>query len=192
MKYSKITKIGAVVIAIIFLGSMIVLPMSGAVNIKINKNTILKQVDKNRNQYDTIELPPTENVGIPQRYDTIYIPEEDVSLAGLQNDIGYNCDAGNNIVKSFLAFIGEPVDQSKPGSGREGTLDPSADDDEDWYMFSVCEGQSMQASVSSGFEFGFSDHEGASVGQSHTATETGRHFIHIFTTAGAGDYTLSI
>ncbi len=189
MKYSKITKIGAVVIAIIFLGSMIVLPMSGAVNIKINKSAILKQVDKNRNQYDTIELPPTENVGIPQRYDTIYIPEEDVSLAGLQNDIGYNCDAGNNIVKSFPLYAGEPVNERIPGNGRTGELDPGSGDDADWYKFSVCEGQTLSATLttSEDYDYSFSNSLGEDVGHSYTADATGMYFIQIFANSGADD-----
>ena len=147
MNYSKIKKIGAVLIATVFLGSMLALPMTGAVDIKIDKNAILNLVDNNRNQYDTIELPPTENLGVPQRYDTIYIPKEDVSLAGLQNDIGYNCDAGNNIVKSFPFYAGEPVNERIPGNGRTGELDPSSDDEADWYKFSVCEGQTLSATL---------------------------------------------
>jgi len=187
---SKLYKIGAVVITMIFLGSMLILPMSGAVNVKINKGSILTELIDQKDDSKTPIVTSAEDNGPPVRLDTYYVEPEDVSLAGEQNDIGYNCDAGNNIVKSLLIFIGEPEDQSKPGSGRAGTLDLSEDDDEDWYMFSVCEGQSMQASVSSGFEFEFSDHEGAIVGQSHTATQTGMHFIRIFN--GNGDYTFTI
>ena len=189
MNNSKITKIGAVVIAIVFLGSMIVLPMSGAVNIKINKSTILNQVDKNRNQINTIEFPPTENVGIPQRYDTIYIPEEDVSLAGEQNDIGYNCDAGNNIVKSFPVYAGEPVNERIPGNGRTGELDPNNKDEADWYKFSVCEGQTLSATLttSKDYDYSFSNSLGEDAGHSYTADTTGMYFIQIFANSGADD-----
>ena len=100
MKDFKIGKIEAGVIAIILLGSVLMLPMSGAVN--------LEKIENNNNQ-TKIQLDihkPYSNEDHPaMRYDTIYIPKEDVNLAGLQNDIGYNSDAGDNIVKAFPASI---------------------------------------------------------------------------------------
>ena len=71
------------------------------------------------------------------RGDTNYYPIETVNLAGEQNDIGYNVDAGNKITKSTYLFVGEPIDQTIPGRGRSGSLDPDSDDLEDWYVFSA-------------------------------------------------------
>ena len=101
MKYSKIVKIGAVVLLVILLGSTIALPMSGTV--KINKNSIMKQIfNRNlveRSKYGITEDPPQEDG--PTVLDTVYIKKEDVSLAGEQNDIGYNVDAGDKIYNSL-------------------------------------------------------------------------------------------
>jgi len=191
MNNSKMEKIGAVVLIAVLLGSMLVLPMSSA--IKVNENSVIKQI---LTRYDTTEYQPQSDNVESILLDTNYYPVEDVSLAGEQNDIGYNVDVGKNVVRSFDVYVGEPVDQSVPGRGRTGTLDPDGGDKDDWYKFSVCEGQSIQVSLNSGedFEFELADATGVAVGQSHTAGVTGLYFLHIFSNdgAGTGDYTFSV
>jgi hypothetical protein len=188
---SKIVKIGAVALIVILLGSISVLPMSSAV--RINKNFAIQQIFT---RHGTTEYPPQGNDYGPVWLDTNYYPVEDVSLAGEQNDIGYNIDAGDRILKSITVYVGEPVDQSVPGRGRTGTLEPDGGDSEDWYRFSACEGQSIQASLNSGedYDFEFYDYEGGSIGQSYTADITGLYFLRIFANEGAGtaDYTFSV
>ena len=187
MKNIKICKSGAIIITMLFLGTMLALPSFSATSNNKIRETV-KGIDIQQLSEDKIK-------GIEQRYDTIYIPEEEVLLAGEQNDIGYNVDAGNRIQRSMPVYVGEPADQSVPGRGRTGALDPSGDV-EDWYMFSVCDGQSIQASLSSGdnYDFEFCDVTGTSVGQSYTADATGLYFFHIFANDGAGssDYTFTI
>ena len=199
MKNVKIGKIGAVALTAVLIASMLVLPMSGAVNISTNETSMVQNIINknsiNNPRYGIIEFPEENGPDEPIQLDTIYIPEEEVLLAGEQNDIGYNIDAGNRIQRSIPLYVGEPVDQSVPGRGRTGALDPSGDED-DWYMFSVCDGQNFQASLSStdNYDFEFCDVTGTSVGQSYTADATGLYFFHIFANDGAGssDYTFTI
>ncbi len=152
-RYSKKAKIGAVVIAIVFLGSALLLPMSNAVNLKINKTQIANML-KN----DLLEKPYGSSSIEDQKYwlDRNYPNEneQELSLALDQNDMGYNVDAKDKIASSLPLYVGEPVDQTVPGRGRQGTLDPSNGDDEDWLAFSVCAGQSIQASITTSNSFG--------------------------------------
>ncbi|MEA2054230.1 MAG: hypothetical protein U9O96_03810, partial [Candidatus Thermoplasmatota archaeon] len=190
MKSPKIGKMGAVVVTLFFLISMAMIPIFPA----MSDNTTTSN-----NHLDTINFQEPfgdENNGVCQMYDTIYTPTEDVSLAGIQNDIGYNVDAGGNVLKSLPIYVGEPVDQSVPGRGRIGTLDPGGNDEDDWYSFSVCEGQSIQVLLSSSedYDFELADTGATPVGHSYTADVSGTYFIHIFANegAGTGDYTISI
>ena len=186
MRNSKIFKMEAVV-AVIFLSAMLLLPSFSATIEKTNSET-----------QRLIRTPiPYEDEDIPAiRYDTIYIPKEDVAFAGEQNDIGYNVDGGNNIVKSLPVYVGEPVEENTPGRGRTGTLDPSSNDNADWYSYSVCEGQSISVSLSSSedYDYEIGNALGESVGHSYTADITGLYFINIFANDGAGedDYTFNI
>jgi hypothetical protein len=188
MKNFKIYKAGAIVITLLFFSMMLATPSFSAT---LN-NKMSEYVEKTNIQ----QLFENKNKGICQIEDTIYIPEEEVLLVGDQNDIGYNTDAGNAIFKSFPVYVGEPLDQSVPGRGRTGTLEPDSGDSEDWYVFSACEGQSIQASLNSGedYDFEFFDTDGSSAGQSYTADITGLYFLRIFANEGAGtaDYTFGV
>ena len=161
-------KIGAVVLTMILLGSMIIIPSTGAIDIKINKETIfsriLSKIYKNTDTYDPNSDLETLNDDEKAWLDTYYPRNEDVSFAGDQNDIGYNTDAGDAITRSLPIYVGEPVDQTVPGRGRQGTLDPSDGDEEDWFTFTACEGQNIQASISTSNSFGveLADTEGTS------------------------------
>jgi hypothetical protein len=199
MKNVKIDKIGAVVLTAVLIASMLVLPMSGAVNISTNETSMVQKIINknlvNNPGYGITEFPEDDRPDEPIQLDTIYVPEEEILLAGEQNDIGYNVDAGNSIQRSTPLYVGEPADQSVPGRGRTGSLDPSGDT-KDWYKFSVCEGQSIQASLSSSdnYDLELCDTAGTPVGQSYTADATGLYFIYIFANDGAGssDYTFTV
>jgi hypothetical protein len=134
--------------------------------------------------------------GRPIFLDEYYVPEVEISLVGYQNDIGYNTDAGPMFSRGFPIYVGESVDQGVPGRGRTGTLDPDDRDEVDCYYFSVCEGQSIQISLSSGgdFDFELMDHLFEVVASGYTATESARHYVKIFANGGAtrGNYTLSL
>jgi len=56
------------------------------------------------------------------------------------DDAGYKKDTGNIIEDSLPIYPGEIID-NWPGRGRTGKL--SSDDNEDWYLFSVCSGQDI-------------------------------------------------
>ncbi len=136
--------------------------------------------------YKDVEIFPA------MRFDTNYYPKETVQFAGEQNDIGYNVDAGNKITRSFPIFTGEPIDQTIPGRGRTGSLDPDNGDSEDWYTFSVSKGQQITVSVTGGFNIELFDVAGSSVGSSFTAVDTGKHFAHVSSVTVGGDYSLTI
>ena len=127
-----------------------------------------------------------------------YINEEDMAtsnLAANQNDAGYNTDAGDKITRSFPLYPGEAADGA-PGRGTSGTLDPDNRDTEDWYLFSVCEGQTIQVSLGSAQDYDYEilDSKGQPQGKDYTALETGRHFLQIFANegTGTGDYALTV
>jgi hypothetical protein len=73
---------------------------------------------------------PTDESG-SMTLDTYYVPYEDVSLPGEQNDIGYNIDAKNGIVGSYNIYVGDPIVETIPGCGRMGMLDLSSGDPSD-------------------------------------------------------------
>jgi len=154
MKNFKINKTVLVIATLFFLISMAMIPLFPAISDDvINAGNSPDNTPRETAKFQ--EPTGDENNGIRQMYDTIYVPEEDVSLAGIQNDIGYNVDAGDSILKSLPIYIGEPVDLSVPGRGRTGSLDPGSNDRDDWYSFSVCEGQSIQMSLVSGEDYDF-------------------------------------
>ena len=185
----NIYKIGAVVLTMIFLGSTIFLPMSSA--LKLNDSLVANI----KNNINPLIEEPQVDYGPPTWDGEKYIPIEEVTMTGDQNDIGYNTDVRNSIAAGSVIYVGEPVDNA-PGRGRTGTLEPNNGDPHDWYRFTVCQGQSIQASISSSQDFGIElcDNKGTPVGQSYTALETGFHFLHVFANegAGTGEYTISI
>jgi len=139
----------------------------------------------------------TGTIDITKTIDTArYVPEVDISMISDQNDIGYNTDAGNQIIRSIELYAGEPVDERIPGRGRTATLEPNNGDAEDWYRFTVCEGQSISASISTSQSFSVEiwDRTGTAHGTSFTAETAGFHFVRVFGNEGAadGDYTLSV
>ena len=195
MKIFKISKTGLAIATLFFLVSMAIIPLFPA----ISDDAINAGTSPDSNTLETIKSEaPTgdENNGVCQMYDTIYVPEEDVSLAGIQNDIGYNVDAGGNIIKSLPLYVGEPVDMTVPGRGRTAALDPGSSDKDDWYSFSVCEGQSIQVSIDSSedYDFELMDFTATSIENGHAADETGMYFLHVFSNEGAdaSEYTINI
>ena len=93
-----------------------------------------------------------------------------LSLADDQNDMGYYIDAKDKIQSSLEIYVGEPID-NHPGRGRQGTLDPANGDNEDWYKFTACTGQTIQVSISTtgSFAVELTDSAGDPVGQTYTA-----------------------
>ena len=151
MQNLRIGKIGAVLVTIFLIGAMLILPMSGAIN--TTRNEIIK--------INNLPLDFTEDnhPDQPIRLDTVYVPEESTSLLDEQNDVGYNSDAGNRVQRSIPLYVGERVDQGVPGRGRTGSLDPDNGDGADYFRFTVCEGQTIQASINSGENYDIELHD---------------------------------
>jgi hypothetical protein len=61
------------------------------------------------------------------------------------DDAGYKKDVEDEISRAYVIFPGEVIDDT-PGRGRTGKLG-SSKDDEDWYFFSVCDGQDMSITM---------------------------------------------
>ncbi len=142
MKNSKLPKIGAVAIAIFFIGMALSIPSFSA----ISENDI----ETSNDLITTLgRLDFEENTEHPViGYEGRYIRPEDVSFAGEQNDINYNIDVGNTLQRSLPVYPGEPIDLA-PGRGRTGSLEPDNGDAVDYYRFTVCEGQTIQTSITS-------------------------------------------
>jgi hypothetical protein len=122
------------------------------------------------------------------------------------DDAGYKRDSGDEISRSFSIYPGEMID-NWPGRGRTGKL--SSDDDEDWFFFSVCEGQDITIIMipPSGFDFdiGLWDENEVERGTStnsgsiqesitYTADYTGRWYLRIHYISGTdeGQYSFNV
>lgn len=190
-KYKLVT----VVFTTILLSSAMILPSTGAINLQ-NITGVMSRIFNNMDSSNPNFGISSFNDNEKALLDTYYLRTDDLSLETGQNDIGYNTDSGDIIPRSLPVYIGEPIDQTVPGRGRLGTLDPSDGDEEDWFTFTACEGQNIQASISTSNDFSIelADTKGNIVGQNYIADITGKYFAHIYTNPGAttGDYTLTI
>jgi hypothetical protein len=204
MKNDRIIKVEAVAFVLVLICATLLVPYfstsstSKIIKIKSKRLAIRNQELSNSRNRFIANYPPTENENKSILLDTVYVPEEEIETTLLtdQNDIGYNIDAGDRILKALPIYVGEPIDQTVPGRGRIGSLDPDNRDTEDWYYFSVCEGQTIEVSISSSEDYDIEivDYEANPVGKSYTADVTGNYYIHIFANegAGAGDYSLTV
>jgi len=203
MKVSRITKNVITLVLIGILAATAISPSLSTIsnstcdsvhltNISISKRSSSIELEWEKEKTDESKLIYTEENWINSYRET---PDASLDMANDQNDAGYNTDAGDKITRSFPIYPGEIADGA-PGRGRSGTLDPDDRDSEDWYLFSVCEGQTIQVSLSTtqDYDYEILDTAGQPQGKDYTATETGRHFLHIFATegAGTGDYTLTL
>ncbi|KAA0000292.1 MAG: hypothetical protein FE047_01740 [Thermoplasmata archaeon] len=124
-----------------------------------------------------------------------------------ENDAGYNIDVGNDARKALPIYPGE-IKDGAPGRGTTGQLDPTGRDTDDWYYFSVCEGQKIKITLTpqSNFDLELLDSSASNVVASstnpgtspetveYTADSTGRWFMHIYAGDGAtaGEYSFDV
>ena len=196
---TKINRIGAVVLTIFLIGSMIALPISGALSIKTKQNTILEKIVKRNIDEDGPDVDPqTQNADEKAILDSYrrYDGPEYVSLAADHNDMGYNVDVSDTITRSLYLYVGEVVDNA-PGRTRTGYLDPNEGDTGDWYRFAVCEGQTIQVSFSggpSGSQADLFDFSGSPISNGYTAPQTDWFFVHVHTSGSGGkqQYNLDV
>jgi len=189
---ADISKIGAVVLALILFGTAFFVP-AGSVNIE--KSQI-------NNDYKTqpLLIEESENNLEPFELDRSYVIDPTAPLNLEDNDdAGYKLDSGDKQSRSFAIYPGEMVD-NWPGRGSTGKL--SSTDDEDWYFFSVCAGQTIDISMTppTGYNFDiglFNDDEidvatstnsgSATETISHLATYTAKWYLRIHYISGTSE-----
>lgn len=196
---SNIDKLGAVVLAVLLFGTVFFVP-AGSVNVKQSK------INNDFKTQPVLIEESEDNLG-PFELDRSYIigPTAPLNLAD-NDDAGYKKDAGNEISRSIAIYPGEMIDDW-PGRGSTGKL--STSDKEDWYFFSVCNGQNIIISMTppSGYNYdlGLWDSDGVVIKTStnsgstpesitHTATQTDRYYIRIHYISGTGEgrYSFSV
>ena len=191
---------GMVILTLVLFLGISLTPLTGSVKITLNQQH-LKQMftDQLLEQSSSLALqkPDAESQEYI-RYDTRSPTQESLLMDDEQEDLGYPFDAADSIyrAKNFEVYVGEPIDSSKAGRGRTGILDPTAGDTEDWCRFSVCEGQTIQLSLSTSQNYAVAlyDAAGHAIDTSYTADVTGFYFAQIIANdgAGTGEYTLTI
>ncbi len=202
---NTIQKIGAAAITFFLLGALFLAPVSSAPLKKELKTTEAIVTEPQAQQLTTQQQSINKVTQFladegPFILDRTYILEDPTPLSRSDNDdAGYKRDAGNEISRAMAVYPGEMIDDW-PGRGRTGTL--SASDGEDWYFFSVCNGQSIQLSMTpaSGFDFDIAlwDDDGVERASStnsgstpestsFTADYTARWYMQILYISGTGD-----
>lgn len=196
---SEKSRIKAVVIALLFIGTALLVPV----------NTIATNLQNNPITNDS----PQKNY-IPADYEgplvldrSYYLLDPEPATNSLDNDdAGYKKDAGVDQGRATVIYPGELIDDT-PGRGRSGKL--SSSDKNDWYWFSVCQGQQIVFSLTppSGFDINISlwITSGVMVSSSNnsgSATETitytanysGKWYIFIKYVSGTdlGQYTFTV
>jgi len=189
---SKKSRIEAVVIALLFIGTALLVPI----------NAVATNNGSQKNYY-------TEDSDGPFILDRSYYlldPEPASTSSADNDDAGYKKDGGNDLARATALYPGEFIDET-PGRGVYGKI--ASTDLVDWYYFSVCQGQQIVFSVTppSGFDINLSLWTAASVlvkssnnsGSStetinYTAIYTGKWYICIKYVSGTsiGRYTFSI
>jgi hypothetical protein len=197
---SKKSRIEAVVIALLFIGTALIVPV-GTIAQNAQNNT--KTNDGSQKNFYT---EYGEGTFILDR--SYYLKETDpASMNSADNDdAGYKKDAGIDINRALGLYPGEQIDDT-PGRGRSGKI--SSTDYNDWYFFSVCQGQQIIFTVTppSGFDINISlvtkagaivissNHSGSTPETiSYPTTYTGRWYIRIkyVSGPGTGQYTFNV
>lgn len=190
-KDSKKSRIEAVVIVLLFIGTSLIVPMS-----TIAKNTGVATQSPLKNYYS-----PDDNNGTFILDRSYYLQDSNPAAIGAtdNDDAGYKRDAGNSLSQSLALYPGELIDET-PGRGQYGKLTASSDT-QDWFFFSVCQGQQIAITMtppdSFNFDLSLSDSAGNVLASStnpgstpesitFTATYTGKYYMDIFFVSGTG------
>ncbi len=142
---SKKSIVEAVVIALLFIGTAILVPVNSlAKNPQSNPIT-------NNDPYKNYYTEGSDGPFILDRSYYLIDPNPASMNASDNDDAGYKKDAGLDLPRSLALYPGELVDET-PGRGRSGKI--SSTDTNDWYFFSVCQGQQIVFTVTppSGFD----------------------------------------
>lgn len=192
-----IRKKGAIVLTFLLLGTVFFVPAGSlqSEHLNVGRNT-------------SYHSPEFDNGVEGYKLDRSYFfdTDEPVFLADDNDDAGWKRDAGDVMSQARPIYPGELVDES-PGRGVYGKL--SSTDVEDWYSFSVCNGQLITVSVTvpSDFDFdlGIFDKNGSLVASSnnsgnasefasYVAVYPGKWYfcVKFVSGAGTGRYSFSV
>ena len=190
----KKARIEAVILSILLVGTMLIIPVSSIDN-DIEENTT-------SSTYRSVHRDSSEEVLNldPFWLDRWYLIDNEPAPINRDDndDAGYKKDAGDKISRSDAIYVSELIDDT-PGRGRYGEI--SSSDDEDWYDFSVCEGQDFTITMTppSGFDIDIglwddTEVELVTSTNSGSATETinyeatysGQYFVKILYISGTG------
>jgi len=200
---SKKSRIEAVVIALLFIGTALIVPVSTVA--KSPQKIVTSNEGSQQNFYTEDQ---TNGTFILDR--SYYLKETNPASTNTadNDDMGYKKDSGSKLSTSLALYPGEIKDET-PGRGGSGKLTAGSDID-DYYYFSVCQGQKMVITMAppSGFDFnlilwsytGGATSVAASSNTtgpetiSFTATYTGRWYIDVrfVSGSGTGRYTLNV
>jgi len=189
-------------------------------NISIHKNILTEErVDFNKPSKDMLNDPVEmidEEMETYKTYedsdafwlDRTYHLENPLPATNEEDndDAGHKRDAGNEIEEAIALYPGEMID-NWPGRGNTGKL--SSSDNEDWYLFSVCDGQdiiiTMTPPTGHNYDIGLWDkyeNERAISTNSGSATEsitftasyTGKWYmrVHYISGTGEGQYSFDV
>ncbi|UCD13573.1 MAG: hypothetical protein JSW60_08455 [Thermoplasmatales archaeon] len=147
MSHNK-ARIEAVVLTMLLLGAMFLVPAT-SVEDQINEKSDAQTYRSVYHDSSDAEVDPGPYI-LDRRY--IVDPEPAPLNMDDNDDAGTKKDAGDKISRADPIFPGEVIDDT-PGRGRTGKL--SSSDDEDWYFFSVCDGQDMTITMTPPSAFNF-------------------------------------
>lgn len=191
-KVSRKSRIEAVVIALLFIGTALIVPVS---TIATNPQTNPLSSNGSHKNYYTDE---SDGPFVLDR--SYYLQETDpASMDAADNDdAGYKKDAGKDQPRALTLYPGELIDET-PGRGVYGKISPT--DTDDWYTFSVCQGQQIVFTVTppTGFDVDISLWTAGSVmvassnnsgtvpeTVTYTATYSGKWYVWIKYVSGTG------
>jgi len=197
---SKKSRIEAVVIALLFIGTALIVPVS-----TIAQNT-QKTVIANEGSQKNFFTEDGNGTFILDRSYFLQDPNPASTNTADNDDAGYKKDAGVDLPRALALYPGELIDET-PGRGRSGKLGGS--DIMDWYCFSVCQGQQIVFTVTppSGFDIDISlwtntqlrvasSNNSGSTPETftYTATYSGKWYVYVkyVSGTGTGQYTFSV
>jgi hypothetical protein len=146
---SKKSRIEAVIIALLFIGTALIVPVG-----TIAKNIQTQNITPDASQKNYYTEDGQGTFILDRAY---YLLESNpASMNSADNDDGgYKKDAGTDQARALALYPGEDLDDT-PGRGITGKI--SATDYNDWYFFSVCQGQQIVFTVTppAGFDIDLS------------------------------------
>ena len=176
---SKKSRIEAVVIALLFIGTALLVPVS---TLASNPQENLPANNGSQKNYYTQD---SDGPFVLDRSYYLLDPDPASTNAADNDDAGYKKDAGKDQPRAAVLYPGELIDDT-PGRGVTGKI--SSTDTDDWYSFSVSEGQQIVFTVTppTGFDIDLSLWNAASamVASSNNSGSTAETITYTTTSAG--------